>query len=138
MNRGILGDFAPRASRKILRNTDITLSLDLSWIVAMTKFVLLYHGCAPPLPGRKAAWDVWLRRRAASFVSVGIAFGPGRLVTNEETFDLSLTSNPASGFSIVEAEHMDAAEQLLEGCPIADSVSLYEAWPIDNRTTPYH
>lgn len=101
----------------------------------MKKFVLLYHGYAPPLPGRQAAWSVWLQRRAASFVDVGTSFGPGRLVTSERTFDLSLTSNPASGYSIVEAEHLDAAEQLLEGCPIADSVSLYQAWTLDDLTT---
>ena len=66
---------------------------------------------------------------------VGATFGPGRLVTNEGAFELSLTSNPASGYSIVEAEHADAAEQLLEGCPIVDSVSIYEVWPIHARTT---
>ena len=102
----------------------------------MTKFVLLYHGHTPPLPGRQATWSAWLQRRAASFVDVGATFAPGRLITNDQTFELSLMSNPASGYSIVEAEHLDAAEQLLEGCPIADSVSLYEVWPIDDRTNP--
>ncbi|MDH3705970.1 MAG: hypothetical protein OES57_07870 [Acidimicrobiia bacterium] len=116
----------------------MTLSLGVAEMLAMKTFVLLYHGYAPPLPGRQAGWSVWLQRRAASFDDVGAAFGPGRIVTNERTFELSLTSNPASGYSIVEAEHLDAAEQLLEGCPIADSVSLYEVWPIDGRTTPNH
>ncbi len=107
-------------------------------MVAMTKFVLLYHGYTPPLPGRQAAWSVWLQRRAASFVDVGTAFGPGRLVTSDQTFELSLTSNPVSGYSVIEAGHLDAAEQLLEGCPIADSVSLYEALPIHERAIPNH
>ncbi|MCP5028804.1 MAG: hypothetical protein GY929_21235 [Actinomycetia bacterium] len=107
-------------------------------MAAMKRFVFLYHGYEPPLPGRQAAWSVWFQQRAASFVEAGTAFGPGRLVTNERTFELSLTSNPVSGYSIVEAQHMDAAEQLLEGCPIADSVSVYEAWPLDDRTTPNH
>ena len=71
--------------------------------------------------------DNWFQRRAASFADVGNAFGPGRQITNETTIELSLSSNPASGYSIVNAEHIDAAEQLLEGCPIVDSVSLYEA-----------
>jgi hypothetical protein len=114
------------------------LSLSVVEMPAMKKFVLLYHGYAPPLPGRQAAWSAWLQRRAVSFVDVGTAFGPGRLVTNERTFELSLTSNPASGYSIVEAEHLDAAEQLLEGCPIADSISLYETWPVHDQTTPNH
>jgi hypothetical protein len=49
------------------------------------------------------------------------------------TIELSLSSNPESGYSIVSAEHIDAAEQLLEGCPIIDSVSLYEAQPTRDR-----
>ena len=107
-------------------------------MLSMRKFVLLHHGHGPLLPGRQAAWASWYQLRAASFVDVGMAFGPGRLVTNERTFELSLSSNPASGFSIVEAEHLDAAEQLLEGCPIVDSVSLYEAWPIDDQPITNH
>ncbi len=42
--------------------------------------------------------------------------------------------NPASGYSIVNAENIDAAEQLLEGCPIVDSVSFYEALPAEDPT----
>ncbi len=104
----------------------------------MKRFVLLYHGYAPPLPSRQAAWSSWSQRRAASFVDIGSAFGPGRLVTNDQTFELSHVSNPASGYSIIEAEHFDAAEQLLEGCPITDSVSVYEALQFNDRTTPNH
>ena len=66
-------------------------------------------------------------RPMGSSADVGNRFGPGRLITNERTIELSLSSNPASGYSIVNAEHIDAAEQLLERCPIADGVSLYEA-----------
>jgi hypothetical protein len=72
-------------------------------------------------------WSNWFQRRAASFADVGNPFGPGRKITNQATIELSLSSNPASGYSIVNADNIDAAEQLLEGCPIIDSVSLYEA-----------
>ncbi len=95
----------------------------------MKKFVLIYHGYETSTPARLEAWGNWFQRRAASFADVGSAFGPGRRITNETTIELSLSSNPASGYSIVNAEHLDAAEQLLEGCPIVDSVSLYEALP---------
>ena len=71
----------------------------------------------------------WFQRRAASFADAGSSFGPGREVTDVATVELSLSSNRASGYSIVHAEHIDAAEQLLEGCPIVDSVCIYEALP---------
>ncbi|MCP3974334.1 MAG: hypothetical protein GY720_07570 [bacterium] len=95
----------------------------------MKKFVLLYHGHHSPTPELEAAWNDWIQRRAASFVDVGNPFGPGRRITKDRTIELSLSSNPASGYSILKAEHIDAAEQILEGCPIIDSVTLYEALP---------
>ena len=76
---------------------------------------------------RETAWNTWLQRRAASVADAGNPFGPGRRTTNDTTDEFSLASNPANGFSIVVAKHIDAAEQLLEGCPIVDSVTLYEA-----------
>lgn len=95
----------------------------------MKKFVLVYHGYEEPTAHLVAAWNAWLQRRATSVVDVGHSFGPGREITNDTTNEFSLISNPASGFSIVNAPNIDAAEQLLEGCPIVDSVTLYEALP---------
>jgi len=102
-------------------------------MLTMKWFILLYHGYAAPAPHRDAAWNTWLQRRAANVVDVGHPFGPGRRITND-TDEFSLASNPASGFSIVVDEHIDAAEQLLEGCPIVDSITLYEVLP--HETTP--
>ncbi len=106
-------------------------------MAGMKQFVLVHHGYLPSTPSVQAAWDEWLARRAASVADIGSAFGPGRLLTAERTYELTLESNPASGYSIVLAEHLDAAEQLLEGCPIADSVSVYEALaPLMDRGKP--
>lgn len=93
-------------------------------------FVLLFHGRLRPNEHVVAAWRTWLDRRAASIVDAGTRFGPGREITNDGTTEFSSATNPASGYSIVRAPHIDAAEQLLEGCPIADSVTLYEALPV--------
>lgn len=93
----------------------------------MKKFVLLFHGYEAATAHREVAWNRWLQHRAASFADVGNGFSPGRRITNDATEELTLRTNPVSGFSIVVAEHIDAAEQLIEGCPIVDSVTLYEA-----------
>ena len=105
------------------------MSLGVARVVGVKTFVLIFHGYDDPSPELVAAWDRWFHRREASFVDVGHAFGPGRQITNETTIEWSLATNQASGYSIVVAPHMDAAEQLLEGCPIVESVSLYEALP---------
>ena len=95
-------------------------------MAGVKKFVLVHHGHLPPTPSVRAAWDEWVQRRSANIADLGGSFGPGRLVTNDRTFELTVSTNPASGYTIVWAPHLDAAEQLLEGCPIADSVSVYE------------
>ncbi len=95
----------------------------------MKKFVLIYRGYEASTAEVVDAWQRWFRRRAVSFIDSGNSFGPGRRVTRDATIEMSLRSNPASGYSIVEAEHIDAAEQLLEGCPIVGNVCLYEALP---------
>lgn len=105
-------------------------------MAGMKHFVLVHHGYLPSTPSVQAAWDDWLARRAANVADVGAWFGPGRLVTTERTFELPLDANPASGYSIVRATHLDAAEQLIEGCPIADSISLYEALHVRPSTIP--
>ncbi len=97
-------------------------------------FVLLYHGYPASSAGDAAAWDTWFQRRVANFVDVGHAFGPGRKLTTETTIEWTQASNLASGYSIVIAPHIDAAEQLLEGCPIVDGVSIFEAIPARDRT----
>ncbi|MDX2382144.1 MAG: hypothetical protein QNM02_20595 [Acidimicrobiia bacterium] len=99
----------------------------------MKRFVLVYHGYEAPTPHLVAAWNSWRGRRSASFADLGSSFGPGRRITNDTTNEYSLTANPASGYSIVNAPNIDAAEQLLEGCPIVDSVTLYEALPTEDR-----
>ena len=96
---------------------------------SMKKFILIYHGYETPTPELVEAWSNWFQRRAASFADVGNPFGPGRQITNDTTIEMSLSSSPASGYSIVNAENIDIVEQLLEGCPIVESVSLYEVLP---------
>ena len=92
-------------------------------------FVLIYHGYPA-----SSAWDTWFQRRVANFVDVGHAFGLGRMVTPETTIEWSQASNLASGYSVVIAPHIDAAEQLIEGCPIVEGVSIFEALPARDRT----
>lgn len=94
----------------------------------MKKYVIIYHGYDDSKPELAQAWHDWFELRSDSFDDVGNPFGDSRSVTPDGSNELG--SSPASGYSIVNADNIDAAEQLLEGCPIVDSVSLYEALPI--------
>lgn len=110
------------------------MSLGIVKVGGVKTFVLLYHGTPAPSANETEAWEAWFQRRVASFVDVGHAFGPGRQLTPETTIEWSLASNPTSGYSVVIAPHIDAAEQLLEGCPIVEGVSVFEALPTNDQT----
>jgi len=93
----------------------------------MKKFMFIYHGFTKPTRENKDAWMHWFGEIGGSIVDSGNPFGPGREVTPTGRQDLAMDANAASGYTIVNAESMEAAEKLLENCPIETSVRIYEA-----------
>lgn len=93
----------------------------------MKKFVFLYHGWGEPTADVMTAWTDWFATIGGNLVDGGNPFGPGREVTKNGTNDLAGESSPITGYSIVNADSMDDAEKLLDGCPILDGVRIYEA-----------
>lgn len=93
----------------------------------MKKFVFLYQGTADA-PDAMQAWGEWFAANSSSFVDVGNPFGEGRVIANNG--GSSVDASPVTGYSIVSAESLDAAEKLLDGLPTIDSVRIYEALPM--------
>lgn len=93
----------------------------------MKKFVFLYHGWGDPTQDTMDAWTSWFTEIGESIVDSGNPFGPGRAVTPGGSTELPLGSDAITGYTIVNAESMDAAEKLLSNCPIIWSVRIYEA-----------
>ncbi|MGI9648193.1 MAG: hypothetical protein ACR2OI_06705 [Acidimicrobiia bacterium] len=96
----------------------------------MSKFVFLYYGHGEQNQETMDAWMGWFGSISEHLVDSGNPFGPGREVTPTETNDLNGEASPISGYTIVNADSMDDAEKLLAGCPITDSVRVYEAIPM--------
>jgi hypothetical protein len=96
----------------------------------MKKFVYLYHGYQEPSPAVMDAWMSWFGKIGDKLVDPGNPFGPGRQVTPAGSTDLTDDTSPATGYSIINAETIDEAEALLDGCPIISSVRIYEAMPM--------
>jgi hypothetical protein len=94
------------------------------------KFVFIYHGYMEPAQDTMDAWMKWFAEIGDSIVDSGNPFGPGREVTPSGRRDLPLDAGAASGYTIVNAESLDAAEKLLANCPIITSVRIYEAIPM--------
>ncbi|MBK5287709.1 MAG: hypothetical protein JJE46_04500 [Acidimicrobiia bacterium] len=96
----------------------------------MKKFIYLYSGTKEPTTEVRAQWEQWFAQLGPAFVDSGNPFGPGREVTATGSRELTPDLAPATGYSIVAATSMDEAEQLLEGCPVAEGVRIYEALPM--------
>jgi hypothetical protein len=97
----------------------------------MKKFVFLYQGWGDVEPGPEVmqAWGTWFERVGQHMVDSGNPFGTGREVTPGGARELTDETSPTTGYSIVSAADIDAAEKLLDGCP-STSVRIYESLPM--------
>lgn len=93
----------------------------------MKKFVFLYYGFEPPTQEIKDAWSNWFASIGDKIVDSGNPFGTGREITHNGTKELSLDNGAITGYSIINAESIDEAEEIAKGCPIITSVRVYEA-----------
>ncbi|MGH8952678.1 MAG: hypothetical protein ACRDX9_14815 [Acidimicrobiia bacterium] len=97
----------------------------------MSKFVFLYKGLWPePTPEVTGAWSSWFEEIGESIVDSGNPFGSGREVSGSGSADLPPGPESITGYTIVNADDIDAAEKLLANCPIVTSVLVYEAMPM--------
>jgi len=93
----------------------------------MKKFVFLYFGFEPPTQAIQEAWSNWFASVGDKIVDSGNPFGSGREITHKGTKELSLDNGAITGYSIINAESIDEAEEIAKGCPIITSVRVYEA-----------
>ena len=93
----------------------------------MKKFVLVHVGFIPPTPEIMEAWGTWFASFEDKLVDGGnIGVGPGKEISESGMIDLPFDTEAVTGFSIIEAEDMDAAVRIAEGCPTITSVRVYE------------
>lgn len=107
----------------------------------MSKYLLLYRGPATPMdqftPEQSAetaqAWGAWIGRVGTRMVDAGAPFGERAAVGDDGSTPAASDQN---GYSIVEADDVDAASTLLEGHPFLSegkgrfSVEIFELTPM--------
>jgi hypothetical protein len=91
------------------------------------KFLMLSYGYVEPTPEIMSAWMAWFAKVGDHIVDSGNPLGNCLEVTKTGSRDLSPDQGAATGYTLLSAESREAAERLLEGCPIITSVRLYEA-----------
>jgi hypothetical protein len=93
----------------------------------MKKFMYLYVGPWLFEPEIMKGWQDWFAAVGPHLVDSGNPFAGGREVTKAGSSELAVGPGAITGYSIINAENLDEAEKLLEGCPIIESVRIYEA-----------
>jgi hypothetical protein len=100
----------------------------------MGKFVYLYYsGQDAQAAGTMEAWTKWFGQLGDQLIDPGNPFAPDpKAVHQGGTMDVQ--GQPATGYSIVKADNLEAAIELAKGCPLntaADgAVCVYEAVPM--------
>ena len=109
----------------------------------MKKFVFVYYGkvkAEDMSPEDKQAvmekWGAWFDTFKDKMVDGGNPFATGAMsVSAEGAEEIPADMWPAKGYTIINAEDMNAATEIAKGCPALEddpegSVRVYEAMPM--------
>lgn len=91
----------------------------------MKKFMFLHFGFQKPTPEIMTAWKAWFQSIATRQLDQG-GFGGGREISKNGTRDLPWNMESITGYNIIEAESLEAAEKLAQGNPFISSIRVYE------------
>ena len=107
----------------------------------MAKFIYLYRGPATPMSDRTpeegaermAAFSAWMEKAGAALIDGGSPFGASASVRDDGTEG---TAGDLIGYTIVEADDLDAAKAFTDGLPFLSNsdgkfaVEIFELMPM--------
>lgn len=101
----------------------------------MAKFALIFHGGSMPESEEEsakvmAAWGVWMEGLGPALIDPGNPLGASTTINADGSTTDGGGTNPASGYTLVDADSLDAAVVLAKACPILDgggSIEVAEA-----------
>jgi hypothetical protein len=90
---------------------------------AMARYLLIYHGGGmPESPDEQArvmaAWGAWFQESGGAIADPGNPVGQTRMVASDGSVSTGGGAGHATGYSILEAEGMDAALAIARRCPV--------------------
>ena len=91
----------------------------------MKKFMLLHVGFETPTPEIMEAWGTWLKSIAEVQIDQG-GFKGGREISKDGTKDLPWDMSSITGYNVIEAEDLDAAERIARTNPYIAGIRVYE------------
>ncbi|WPC03951.1 hypothetical protein ACSX1C_01475 [Pseudomonas sp. MBLB4123] len=89
----------------------------------MAKYLFVYHGGSSPqtpdeVSGVMRAWSDWFASMGAAVADPGNPVGLSTTVNSDGSITHNGGSNPASGYSLIEAASLDAVIEHARKCPI--------------------
>ena len=99
----------------------------------MAKYLLVYYGgkmeTDPKLAEKTmATWMKWFADLGQAVVDAGAPTQPGKIVSKNGV--KSAGAKPVGGYSILQAESLNAAIKLAKGCPVLAVGGLVEVSPL--------
>jgi hypothetical protein len=104
----------------------------------MANFVLLYTGGSAGMTEAERGkameqWGAWFGKLGDKIVDAGNPFSPhAKNVADGGAVHEGAIGTPATGYSILKADSLDAATELARGCPVLQSggkITVYEVTP---------
>lgn len=92
----------------------------------MRKFMLLHYGFDTPTPEIMSAWGKWFEAIADKTIDQGGRFVGAREISKDGTKDLPMGIESITGYTIIEAADLDAAEEIAQENPFIASIRVYE------------
>lgn len=91
----------------------------------MKRYMLLHFGFEMPTPEIMAKWKAWFEKaRPHTVENVGLR--AAREISRDGVRDLAMGPEAITGYTIINAESMDAAEALARENPFISSIRIYE------------
>ena len=99
----------------------------------MPKFVLMFRGGkSPEAPSQESMerWMAWFGELGDAVADMGAPFGSSATIASDGTPSEVSGTDPATGYTVLEASNLHDAVVMAKGCPglsSGGSVKLYEA-----------
>jgi hypothetical protein len=89
----------------------------------MAKYLLVYHGGGMPegeaaQATAMAAWGTWFQNLGPALADGGNPVSQSKTIAGDGSVSDGGGSNPSTGYSLIEADTLDAAVALAKGCPV--------------------
>jgi hypothetical protein len=121
-------------------NYDIKYHISRKGENKMANYLLLYSGGGMPSSEaeQKAVlkeWEGWFGKLGSALVDGGNPFGPkAKTIASNGKVSEGPLGAPASGYSLIKADSLEAAVAFAKGCPVLKggaSITVYETFAAD-------